>query len=117
MAFDLGEELKKFVLAGIGAVAVTAEKSKEIVEELVKKGEITVAEGKVLNEELTRKMKDKVNEVIHEHVSVTVTKNEEPTAQDVVANLEKMSKEDLAAIKAKLAELEKERAKKAKKEE
>lgn len=116
MAFDLGEELKKIVLAGIGAVAVTAEKAKEIIEELVKKGEITVAEGKVLNEELMRKMKDKVNEVVKEHVTVTVTKTEEPTAADVLANLEKMSKEDLDAIKAKLAELEKERAKKAKKE-
>ena len=116
MAFDLGEELKKIVLAGIGAVAVTAEKSKEIIEELVKKGEITVAEGKVLNEELMRKMKDKVNDVVKEHITVTVTKTEEPTAADVLTNLEKMSKEDLDAIKAKLAELEKERAKKAKKE-
>ncbi len=117
MAFDLGEELKKIVLAGIGAVAVTAEKSREIVDELVKKGEITVAEGKVLNEELTRKMKDKVHDVIRDHVSVTVTKTEEQTAQDVLNHLDKMSAEELSAIKAKLAELEKERAKKAKKDE
>lgn len=117
MAFDLGEELKKLVLAGIGAVAVTAEKSKEIVDELVKKGEITVSEGKVMNEELTRKMKEKVNEVINEHVSVTITKKEESTTADVISNMEKMTKEDLDAIKAKLAELEKERVKKAKKEE
>ena len=33
------EDLKKVLLAGIGAVAVTAEKSKEVVEDLVKKGE------------------------------------------------------------------------------
>ena len=116
MAFDLGEELKKMVLAGIGAVAVTAEKSKEIIEELVKKGEITVAEGKVLNEELMRKVKNKVNDVVNEHVTVTVTKSEEPTAEVILTNLDKMSKEDLDAIKAKLAELEKERAKKTKKE-
>ncbi len=117
MAFDLGEELKNLVLAGIGAVAVTAEKSKEIIDELVKKGEITVAEGKVMNEELTRKMKEKVNDVLKEHVTVTVVKTEEPSAADVLSNLEKMSKEDLDAIKAKLVELEKERVKKAKKEE
>lgn len=53
------EELKKIVLAGIGAIAISAEKSKEIVDELVKKGEITVEQGKVLNEELKRKIKDK----------------------------------------------------------
>jgi len=117
MAFDLGEELKKLVLAGIGAVAVTAEKSKEIIDELVKRGEISVAEGKVMNEELTRKMKEKVNDVLKEHVSVTVVKKEEPSAEDVLSNLDKMSEADLDAIKAKVAELEKERAKKEKKEE
>lgn len=109
MAYDLGEELKRLVLAGIGAVAVTAEKSKEVIEELVKRGEITVAEGKVMNEELTRKMKEKVNEVVKEHVSVTVVKNDNPSAKDVLSNLDKMSKDELDAIKAKVAELEKSR--------
>ena len=47
---DLGDGLKKLLLAGIGTVAVTAEKSKEILDELVKKGEITVEQGKVLNQ-------------------------------------------------------------------
>jgi len=116
MAFDLGEELKKLVLVGIGAVAVTAEKSKEIIDELVKKGEITVSEGKVMNEELTRKMKEKVSKVVNEHITVNVVKNEATTAQDIVSNLEKMTNEDLDAIKAKLAELEKNRAEETKKE-
>lgn len=39
---ELGEGLKKILLAGIGTAAVTAEKSKEILDELVKKGELTV---------------------------------------------------------------------------
>ena len=43
----LGENLKKVLLAGVGAVAVTAEKSKDLLDEMVKKGEITVEyEGK-----------------------------------------------------------------------
>ena len=32
----LGENLKKVMLAGVGAVAVTAEKSKELLDEMVK---------------------------------------------------------------------------------
>ena len=48
----LSESMKKIVLAGIGAVATTAEKSKEVLDDLVKKGELTVEQGKVLNEEL-----------------------------------------------------------------
>ena len=38
----IGENVKKILLAGIGAVATTAEKSKEILDEMVKKGELTV---------------------------------------------------------------------------
>ena len=44
---ELGTEVKKIFLAGIGAIAVTAEKSAEIVDGLVKKGEITVEQGKI----------------------------------------------------------------------
>ena len=46
----LSDNLKKIFLAGIGAVAVTAEKSKDLLDEMVEKGELTVEQGKVLNE-------------------------------------------------------------------
>ena len=52
MLGNLESDLKKVLLAGIGALATTVEKSKDIVDELVKKGEITVEQGKALNEEL-----------------------------------------------------------------
>ena len=44
--------LEKIVLAGIGAVAITAEKAKEIVNEMIAKGELSVEQGKAINEEL-----------------------------------------------------------------
>lgn len=47
--------LRKLLLAGIGSVATTYEKAEGIVDELVKKGEIAVNDGKELNEELKRK--------------------------------------------------------------
>ena len=52
----LTDGLKKILLAGIGTVAVTAEKSKEVLDEMVKRGELTVEQGKVLNQELLDKM-------------------------------------------------------------
>lgn len=55
---NLGDGLRKIVLAGIGALATTYEKSSEIVDELVKKGEITVEQGKALNTELKRKVSE-----------------------------------------------------------
>ena len=53
--FDLGDGLRKVFLAGVGAIATGAEKSQQIIEELVQKGELTVEQGKSLNEELSRK--------------------------------------------------------------
>ncbi len=46
------EALKSIFYAGVGAVAVTAEKSKEIIDSLVEKGQISVDQGKLLNKEL-----------------------------------------------------------------
>lgn len=61
--FDfLGEGLRKVMLAGIGALATGYEKSSEIVDELVKKGEITVEQGKTLNTELKRKVSETVDD-------------------------------------------------------
>ena len=45
---QLSEGLRKLILAGIGAVAAAKEKSEGILDELVKKGELTVEQGKVL---------------------------------------------------------------------
>ena len=61
--FDLlGDGLRKVLLAGIGAIATGYEKSSELVDELVKKGEITVEQGKALNTELKRKVSETVDD-------------------------------------------------------
>lgn len=53
--YKLGDGLRTVFLAGIGALATTAEKGQEIVDGLVKKGELTVEQGKALNTELKHK--------------------------------------------------------------
>ena len=61
----LTDGLKKILLAGIGTVAVTAEKSKEVLDEMVKRGELTVEQGKVLNQELKHNIKDTVKKNVN----------------------------------------------------
>ena len=73
----LTDGLKKILLAGIGTVAVTAEKSKDVLDELVKKGELTVEQGKVLNEELKHNIKKTVKDNVK--VSVKASSPEELT--------------------------------------
>ncbi len=105
---ELNEGLKKIFLAGVGAVATTAETAKDVVDNLVKKGELTIEQGKVLNEELKQSAKEKVKE----HVSVTVVKE----YKDAMAAVDHMDTEELEALKAKIAEAECAKAQKAEEE-
>lgn len=62
MMEKMTDSLKKVILAGIGAMATTAEKSKDILDEMVKKGELTVEQGKILNQELKHNIKETIKE-------------------------------------------------------
>nr|WP_303795898.1 phasin family protein [Bifidobacterium catenulatum] len=77
--FDFGDGLRKVFLAGVGALATTVEKSQEIVDELVKKGELTVEQGKALNAELKHKVAE-VKEA-SETKAAEETKEAEPEAK------------------------------------
>ena len=55
---DLTEGARKAFLLGVGAVAMGAEKTQSVVNDLVKKGEMTVEQGKAINEELHRKVSE-----------------------------------------------------------
>lgn len=101
MLTDISEDLKKIFLFGVGAVATTAEKSKILIDELVEKGDLTVQQGKILNEEL----KHNIKETIKESVTVNMVKSEAPSADTVVEGLDKMSPEDIQKIKDKLEAL------------
>ncbi len=90
---NISDDLKKIMLAGIGAVATTAEKSKEVVDAFVKKGELTVEQGKILNEELKHDIKEKLRTPAD--------------VETISKDLEKVNKEDLSKLKAKIEELEK----------
>ena len=77
--FDFGDGLRKVFLAGVGALATTVEKSQEIVDDLVKKGELTVEQGKAINAELKHKVAE-VKEA-SEAKAAEETKEAEPEAK------------------------------------
>ena len=86
----LSDNLKKIFLAGIGAVAVTAEK--------VEKGELTVEQGKVLNEELKHNVKKTVKE--------KVNALKPASAEELSDLLDKMTPEQIAALKEQILKKE-----------
>lgn len=96
---SFGENIKKILLAGVGAVAVTAEKSKELLDEMVEKGELTVEQGKILNEELKHNIKKTVKE--------NVNNAEKKTASEEMSELlEKLTPEQIAELKEKIEKKE-----------
>ena len=93
---QLGESIRKLILAGIGAAAVTKEKAEAVLQELVKRGELTVEQGKVLNEELKHNLKD----AIRDNVTVNVV------TDDVMDAVDAMDAEQLEALKQRIAQAE-----------
>lgn len=105
---ELGEGLKKILLVGIGTAAVTAEKSKEILDELVKKGELTVEQGKVLNKELKHNIKSTVKTAADSVKESAARKNDQ---EELKATISKLTPEQLAAVKAQIESMQAEAAK------
>lgn len=92
------ENIKKIMLAGIGAVAVTAERSKDLLDEMVEKGELTVEQGKVLNEELKHNVKKTVKEKVN---AVRPS-----TPEDLSDILDQMTPEQIQALKEQISKKE-----------
>ena len=91
MMEQLRETIRKLILAGIGAVAVTKEKSAGVLEELVKQGELRVEQGKVLNEELKHNIKEAVRENVQLNVAIP--------ADELMNAVEDMDEEQLESLK------------------
>ena len=101
----LKDRMRTNFLAGVGAVAITGEKASVIIDDLVKKGELTVEEGKVLNEEFRKKAKENLNpEVIQKNV------------KEVIASIDEMTKEQRDAVRSMLDRLDKKEKEEAKEE-
>ncbi|MGI6501714.1 MAG: phasin family protein [Anaerostipes sp.] len=91
--------LKKIMLAGIGAIATTGEKSKDLLDEMVKKGELTVEQGKALNEEL----KHNIKETVRDKMDV---KEAPSTPEDFDEFLDSMTPEQKEMLKEKLQQMD-----------
>ena len=60
---NLSDGFKDIFLAGVGAMAITGEKTKELVDQLISRGELTVDQGKQINTELKHKAEEAVASV------------------------------------------------------
>ena len=109
MSDDLhfSKAIRTIFLTGVDAVAAGAEKSKALVNSLVEKGELTVKQGKDLNKEQKKKNNETTESVKAKAKEAASKKNAVPEGTDFSGMLDKLTPEQLAALKEQLAAKEK----------
>jgi len=95
--FKMIDLLKRTLLAGIGAAALTKEKVEGLVDELVKKGEIASKEGPKVVKELLERSQEAKKE-LEEKV--------EEATQKALKKLRLATRAEVEELRAKLEELE-----------
>ena len=92
------ESLRKLGLLGIGVISITEEKIKQVVNELVEKGEMNAEEGKTLVHELLTEKRKQLQD-FDEKISKDV--------QNAVGKSKIALKDDVSRLEDKITELEK----------
>lgn len=104
--FDI---MKKSLLAGVGAMAMTEDKIQELIDEFVQKGEISEKEGTSLLQDMRNAVEDqraKISQMVDDQVKTVLHDLHLVTKDDIVA-LEENLKKDFAKVEKRLAKLEK----------
>ncbi len=99
----LSETARKIFLAGVGALAMSAEKADELVSSMVEKGEITVEQGKTLNQELKRTVRESREKKPEAAGTKAEPAAEKPEKRDIKSMLDGLSAEELNELKQILA--------------
>ena len=89
---SIKKEVRKLLMAGLGAAAEGVEKGDALLEKLAEKGEETLKQGKIKNEELKRTVKEALKG--------------DKEADSGFESVKKMSAEQIQALKARIEEVE-----------
>jgi polyhydroxyalkanoate synthesis regulator phasin len=90
----ISDDVRKLMLAGVGAANMASEKAGEAIDELAKRGEETLAHGKDLNERL----RHEIEQVVKDQPSVQ-------SKDEVLAALDKLTPQERKAIREKLDQM------------
>ena len=92
--------LKNIFFAGIGSLALSYEKTNDLIKDLVEKGKITVEQGKQLNEELKRVVENNEDNIQN-------SKELEDNIKNHLNSLNLATKEDIDNLNKRIDKLEK----------
>ncbi len=89
----INDDVRKVMMAGIGALSAVAEKTQETLDALAKKGEEALDHGQVLNE----KLRHKIHQAFREEDAPAG-----PGKADILHALERLSPDEQREIREKL---------------
>ncbi len=110
MAKSIEDGFKDIFLAGVGALALTGEKAKEVVDTLIEKGNITVEQGKDINQELQHKAAETISKVREETVAQALKTMSPEEREEFAATVSRLVAESNAATETEVVETETEAA-------
>ena len=58
---NLASSLRRFAMAGVGAISLTVDKSREIIDQLASRGEVSAAEGQAACDELHKRLTEQLS--------------------------------------------------------
>ena len=96
---ELERAFKNIILAGIGTAAMAYEKAMSTVDEMVKKGELTVQQGKQLNMEL------KSNLLTQNEIDSNITFDAK-SLSEILSQSDLATQDDIKDLKSRIQSLE-----------
>ena len=99
---------REIFLGGVGTAALTWEKAGEVISDLIKKGKLSVEEGKQLSEELKKNMKEKTDKASDSFMS-KMNEIKPLTKESLKEALEEMklpTKADILEFKRRIEKIE-----------
>jgi polyhydroxyalkanoate synthesis regulator phasin len=94
----VNDDVRKVMMAGIGALSAVAEKTQDVIEALAKKGEEALENGQVLNEKLRHKISKALEQ---DEWKVKKT----PDKKAVLDALDSLTPDELKEVKEKIKSL------------
>jgi len=94
---SINDDLRKLVMAGLGAASIATEKTGDAIEKLAKRGEEALAQGKDINERLRHEIQQAMKD---EDQPASA-----PGKDEVLSALDKLTPEERKAVREKLDSL------------
>ena len=93
-------EIRKVFLTGLGAFIISRKKTREIINTLMAKGELTVEQYKAMNQEIKRTAKRNMTDKDKDN-------SDKPTFSQILDGINSLTPDELTTLESKLTDLRK----------